>query len=74
MRNLLETNRGWLSNMRIAEALIAAGVQNAASEIERFIVRGETIELRPRIWGECAGSAICTFSKATNRISPVAAR
>lgn len=58
MRNLLKTNRGWLSNMRIAEALIAAGVQNAASEIERFIVRGETIELRPRIWGECTAESV----------------
>jgi len=27
---------------------------NAGSEIERFVVQGETIQLRPLIWGVCA--------------------
>jgi hypothetical protein len=27
---------------------------NAGQEIERFVMRGETIQLRSRIWGACA--------------------
>jgi hypothetical protein len=50
----MKTNREPLTNRRIANALTAAGVMNAASEIERFVTRGETIELRSMIWGECA--------------------
>jgi predicted metalloprotease with PDZ domain len=54
MRKLLKTNGEALSNQRIAAALEAAGVRNVSSEIARFVTRGETIELRPRIWGDCA--------------------
>jgi predicted metalloprotease with PDZ domain len=54
MRNLLKSNRTPLSNERIADALEAAGVRSVRSEIARFVTRGETIELRPRIWGDCA--------------------
>jgi hypothetical protein len=43
-----------LSNRRIADALGAAGIGNAGSEIERFVMQGETIVLGPRIWGDCA--------------------
>ena len=54
LRNLMKNNRSPLSNQRIAEALRLTGLANAGEEIERFVVRGETIQLRPRIWGECA--------------------
>jgi len=54
LRNLLKTNREPLSNKRIADALRSTGLTNAGGEIERFVLRGETIELRPRIWGDCA--------------------
>jgi hypothetical protein len=53
----MKTNREPLSNRRIANALTAAGVTNASNEIERFVTRGETIELRPRIWGDCAAES-----------------
>jgi len=58
MRKLMRTNRETLSNHRIAEALAAAGVRNAGDEIERFVTRGETIQLRPHIWGDCAAESI----------------
>jgi predicted metalloprotease with PDZ domain len=54
LRNLMKSNRNPLSNQRIAEALSVTGLANAGEEIERYVVRGETIRLRPRIWGECA--------------------
>jgi predicted metalloprotease with PDZ domain len=54
LRNLMKSNRNPLSNQRIAAALSVTGLANAGEEIERFVVRGETIQLRPRIWGECA--------------------
>jgi predicted metalloprotease with PDZ domain len=57
LRNLMKTNREPLSNQRIADALSATGLANAREEIERFVVRGETIRLRPRIWGECAAES-----------------
>ena len=43
MRNLMKSNREPLSNRRIADALRAAGIANVASEIERFVMKGETI-------------------------------
>ena len=58
LRNLVKTNGETLSNRRIADALAAAGVTNAADEIERFVMRGETIQLRPRLWGDCAAESI----------------
>jgi predicted metalloprotease with PDZ domain len=57
LRNLMKTNREPLSNQRIADALSATGLANAGEEIERFVVRGETIQLRPGIWGECAAES-----------------
>jgi hypothetical protein len=54
LRNLMKTNRDPLSNQRLADALRVTGLANAGEEIQRFVVRGETIQLRPRIWGECA--------------------
>jgi predicted metalloprotease with PDZ domain len=57
LRNLLKTNGEPLSNQRIADALRLTGLPKAGGEIERFVVRGETIELRPRIWGDCAAQS-----------------
>jgi predicted metalloprotease with PDZ domain len=57
LRNLMKTNRNPLANQRIADALRVTGLANAGEEIERFVVRGETIQLRPRIWGECAAES-----------------
>jgi predicted metalloprotease with PDZ domain len=57
LRNLMKTNREPLSNQRIADALRSTGLTKAGGEIERFVVRGETIELRPRIWGDCAAES-----------------
>ena len=57
MRNLMRTNREVLSNPRIAEALATAGVAKAGDEIERFVVRGETIQLRSLLWGDCAAES-----------------
>ena len=57
MRNLRRSNRVPLSNRRIADALSAAGIADARSEIERFVMQGETIVLRSRIWGDCAAES-----------------
>ncbi len=57
VRNLMKTNREPLSNQRIAAALRATGLAKAGEEIERFVVGGKTIQLRPRIWGECAAES-----------------
>ena len=57
LRNLMTTNREPLSNQRIADALRSTGLTEAGGEIERFVVRGETIVLRPRIWGDCAAES-----------------
>ncbi len=57
MRNLMKSNREPLSNRRIAVALRAAGIPNASGEIERFVMQGETIVLRPRIWADCAAES-----------------
>lgn len=57
LRNLMKTNREPLSNQRIANALRLTGLTKAGDEIERFVVRGETIQLRPRIWGNCAAKS-----------------
>ena len=57
LRSLMKTNRNPLSNQRIADALRVTGLANAGQEIERFVVRGETIQLRSRIWGECAAES-----------------
>ena len=57
LRNLMKTNREPLSNQRIADALRSTGLTRAGGEIERFVVRGETIVLRPRIWGDCAAES-----------------
>lgn len=54
MRYLRKSSGEPLSNRRIAAALEAAGVKNAREEIERFVMRGETIALRRGIWGDCA--------------------
>jgi predicted metalloprotease with PDZ domain len=54
LRNLMKTNRQPLANERIADALRVTGLAHAGEEIDRFVVRGETIQLRPRIWGACA--------------------
>lgn len=54
MRHLIRHHREPLSNRRIADALEKAGIPNARSEIDRFITRGETIALRPGLWGKCA--------------------
>ena len=58
MRQLIRTNQQPLSNTRIAAALEGAGIPNALTAIDRFVVRGETIELRPRIWGDCAVESV----------------
>jgi predicted metalloprotease with PDZ domain len=57
LRTLMTTNREPLSNQRIADALRSNGLTKAGDEIERFVVRGETIVLRPRIWGDCAAES-----------------
>jgi predicted metalloprotease with PDZ domain len=57
LRNLMKTNRNPLSNQRIADALRVTGLVNGGEEIERSVVRGETIQLRPGIWGECAAES-----------------
>jgi predicted metalloprotease with PDZ domain len=54
MRNLLKDNRKPLSNARIVKALRAIGIGKAEEEIRRFVVEGETIELRANLWGACA--------------------
>ncbi len=57
MRNLKKSNREPLSNRRIADALAAAGIGNVDAEIDRFVNRGETIVVRPRIFGDCAAES-----------------
>jgi hypothetical protein len=54
----MRTNGQPLSNQRIADALAATGLMSAGDEIERFVMRGETIQLRPRICGDCAAESV----------------
>lgn len=54
MRHLYRDNGEPLSNARIARALRSIGIQNAAEEIQRYIVAGAAIEIRPGLWGSCA--------------------
>lgn len=54
MRNLLKDNREPLSNARIVRALRSVGIDKVEDQIQRFVVEGETIELRRNLWGACA--------------------
>jgi predicted metalloprotease with PDZ domain len=54
MRYLLKHNRHQLSNTRIIEALRSSGVEDPEADIQRFILKGNTIEFRPDLWNGCA--------------------
>jgi predicted metalloprotease with PDZ domain len=54
LRRLKSTSRRVLSNDRIERALAAAGVPETGTEIEKSILRGETISLVPNALGNCA--------------------
>jgi predicted metalloprotease with PDZ domain len=58
LRQLEGTSGGVLSNDRIVRALAAAGAPEAGMEIEKSILRGETISLVPNVLGNCATETI----------------